>query len=127
MTYSQKYTEDFVKVPNSHLTNNYKDTILTSVIISTIQKPSKIESTHYAYDLHIFNMPREMQKQCFVITFDDSMNVVNGGWFYEDDLIKISPTSEDQNEKFIFDKCLKAYEMFIERLNIELDIDTFNS
>lgn len=35
MTYSPKYTEDFVKVPKSHLINNYKDTILTSVIIST--------------------------------------------------------------------------------------------
>jgi hypothetical protein len=127
MTYNPKYVEDFVKVPNSHLTNNYKDVILTSVIISTIQQPSKIESTNYAYDLEMFGMPKEMQKQCFVITFDENMNTVNGGWFFEGDLVKISPISEDQNERFIFEKCLNSYELFLEKLKVESDDQNFNA
>lgn len=121
MSYYPKYVEDFVKTPSTHLTDNYKDSMLTSVIISTIQKPSKIESTNYAFDLEVFFMPYEMEKSCFVMTFDEESNIVNGSWFKEHEINKISPNSNKPGERFIFDKCLERYEAFIEKLNCESD------
>ena len=119
MSYTPKYVEDFVKVPSSHIKD--KNSILTSVIVSTIQKPSKIESTNYAFDLEKFFMPHEMEKSCFVITFDENSNIIDGGWFKENELIKISSISNNDNEKFLFDKCLENYELFVEKLNVEFD------
>jgi hypothetical protein len=121
MTYIPKHIEDFVKTPVGHLLDRHEIRILTSVIISTIQKPGKMESTPYAFDLNVFSMPQDMQKWCFVLTFDENSNVVAGSWFSEHEITKISPISQDSNEKFVFDKCLERYEAFMEKLKIESD------
>jgi hypothetical protein len=123
MTYIPKYTEDFVKTPSSHLLNKQENRILTSVIVSTIQKPGKMESTPYAFDLSVFSMPQDMQKWCFVLTFDEDSNIIAGSWFSEYEITKISPISNDSNEKFVFDKCLERYETFMEKLKIESDYE----
>lgn len=128
MTYYPKYVEDFVKTPKEHIREEISNKdILTSVIISTVQKPAKVEHTHYACDLDIFYMPTDMQKSCFVITFDQDTNVIAGGWFKEHELTKISSVSEDEKDRLIFDKCLEQYEMFLEKLRNELDYNSFNA
>ena len=127
MTYYPKFVEDFVKTPSEHIREDVKDTVLTSVIISTFQKPAKVEHTNYACDLDIFYLPADIQKNCFVITFDEHNNVVSGNWFKEHELIKISSVSNNENEEFIFSKCLARYESFLEKLKNETDYSEFNA
>jgi len=128
MTYYPKYVEDFVKTPKEHIRENLNNkVILTSVIISTVQKPAKVEHTNYACDLECFYMPTDMQKSCFVITFDEDMNVVAGNWFKEHELTKISCISKDEKDELIFRQCLERYEGFLEKLKNELDYNDFNS
>jgi hypothetical protein len=119
MTYTPKFTEDFVRTPVRHMMNRRKNQILTSVIISTVQKPGKVDSVSYAYDLEAFYMPEEMQKDCFVLTFDEDCNVIAGDWFKEGEIDKIPSASNNPADRFIFDKCLDMYDAFIEKLKNE--------
>lgn len=119
MSYIPKFIEDFVRPPARHAINQRRNQVLTSVIISTIQKPGKVESVNYAFDLEAFHMAEDMQKDCFVLTFDENANIVAGDWFKESEIIKIPSVSENPADRFIFDKCLENYEAFIEKLKVE--------